>query len=481
MRRDEVIKKIEVIISKSVEEVKKEVMKSLEARSPKALMEGEQAIHAACRRLAGELMDPVLGGICSDEAWEESTVESFKAGQIRLRNGGWRKVAVRTLAGNVVELQATYLAPRKKRRGGKKRRNHGSNGPGIYPVLAALGISYRCTPALLSEVARQSVGSSSDEEARINLARLGIEMDIKTVWRITNSLGKDCRKDRDKRLREGTLQPQQDWSDFWVVACVDGGRVRLREPHRKGPIPKGKKRRGFDAKWREPKLLTLYVINAEGKKDPRYPPIIDGTLEDADGVVALLVAYLRSVGVKDASRLIILGDGARWIWNRLQAIVDGVGIDPKQVTPIVDFYHAVEHLQHVVDLKVGWSSAHRTEWFKKQRKLLKQGKVNDVIAAIRPLCKGRNKKEITAELRYFIHNRDHMKYAWYKRRWLPIGSGAIESCIRRVVNLRMKGPGIFWRKENAEGFLHLRCQYKAGRWDEMVLNMLENRDIRLAA
>jgi len=350
----------------------------------------------------------------------------------------------------------------------------------VYPVLASLGIAYRCTPALLSEVARQTVGSSSDEEARANLARLRVELDIKTVWRITNALGSDCIQTRNKRLDEAGLV-MEDWSGLRVVACVDGGRVRLREPHRKGPIPKGKKRRGFDAEWREPKLLIVYVIDAEGKKDPRFPPVIDGTLEDSDCVIAMLVGYLRMLGVKNASELIVLGDGARWIWNRLQAIIDGVGIDPKRVTAIVDFYHAVEHLQKVADLKAGWSDQQRKRWVNKHRTLLKKGKIKEVIDAIKPLCKGKNKKKIVTELNYFKKNRAHMKYAWYKRRRIPIGSGAIESCIRRVVNLRMKGAGIFWLQENAEAFLHLRCQYKAGRWDETVMNMLENQDLRLAA
>jgi hypothetical protein len=48
---------------------------------------------------------------------------------------------------------------------------------------------------------------------------------------------------------------------------------------------------------------------------------------------------------------------------------------------------------------------------------------------------------------------------------LPIGSGAIESSIRRVVNLRLKGPCTFWYRENAEKMIMLRSFYKAGRWN----------------
>ena len=61
-----------------------------------------------------------------------------------------------------------------------------------------------------------------------------------------------------------------------------------------------------------------------------------------------------------------------------------------------------------------------------------------------------------------------MAYPKLRRERLPIGSGAIESAVRRIVNLRLKGPGIFWRVENAEAMLYLRAHLKAGRWEEMV-------------
>jgi len=55
---------------------------------------------------------------------------------------------------------------------------------------------------------------------------------------------------------------------------------------------------------------------------------------------------------------------------------------------------------------------------------------------------------------------------------LPLGSGAVESAIRRVVNLRLKGPCIFWHRENANKMLMLRSFYKAGRWN--ILKQMAN-------
>lgn len=58
-----------------------------------------------------------------------------------------------------------------------------------------------------------------------------------------------------------------------------------------------------------------------------------------------------------------------------------------------------------------------------------------------------------------------LKYAQVSAQKLPIGSGAIESLIRQVVNLRIKGNSKFWLKNNAEIMLHLRCQWMAHSWD----------------
>ena len=58
-----------------------------------------------------------------------------------------------------------------------------------------------------------------------------------------------------------------------------------------------------------------------------------------------------------------------------------------------------------------------------------------------------------------------MNYADIRQKGLPIGSGAMESAIRRVVNLRLKGASIYWLRENVEAMLLLRSYFKAGRWD----------------
>ena len=97
--------------------------------------------------------------------------------------------------------------------------------------------------------------------------------------------------------------------------------------------------------------------------------------------------------------------------------------------------------------------------------MLLKGQTDQVIAAIKTFCRGRKSKNIATERNYFIRNQHRMDYQKVASLNLPIGSGAMESAIRRVVNLRMKGASIYWLKETAEAMLMLRAYYKSGRWN----------------
>src|SRR5438552_14843975 len=65
-----------------------------------------------------------------------------------------------------------------------------------------------------------------------------------------------------------------------------------------------------------------------------------------------------------------------------------------------------------------------------------------------------------------------MRYVTLEAHKLPIGSGQIESAVRRVVNLRFKAPGSFWTETTVSGLMHLRAAFKAGRWDEVMIGVL---------
>src|SRR3989440_9587554 len=284
-------------------------------------------------------------------------------------------------------------------------------------------------------------------EAQDVLAARGVALDTKTIRTIAYRYAARARlmQQVEHTAFEDTVAGRR------VVISSDGGRLRLRETKR-GPKTK-KGRRRYTGAWREPKVLIVYVVDAEGKREASFAPFIDAALKGPDAVFALLRTYLQRLEITQADQVLFIADGAPWIWKRVPILVHTLGLAAEQVHELLDFYHAVQRLGQVAALRQDWSAKARTRWRTQQRRLLLRGEVEQVIAAVRDICRGRNNKALRKHRDYFIKNQRRMAYAQLLALKLPIGSGAIESTVRRVVNLRLKRPRIFWGRASARALL----------------------------
>jgi hypothetical protein len=112
-------------------------------------------------------------------------------------------------------------------------------------------------------------------------------------------------------------------------------------------------------------------------------------------------------------------------------------------------------------------------WFKSMRALLKQGEISKIITALQDLKQDQDDHDvIRTAINYFQTHETRMQYHKFRAEGLPIGSGVIESGVRRIVNLRLKSARISWSPENAETILYLRCQVKSGQWVPFVKSVL---------
>jgi hypothetical protein len=369
-----------------------------------------------------------------------------------LKNDGRVQVGIRTAQGHTVPVWVTYYRRKGQRRSGKRN-------AGVYAGLVLLGIYDRCTPALAAEVSLLAAMLGSVDEAQAVLTERGITLDTKTARLIAYRYAARARLEQqiDMTAFKDTVAGRR------VVISSDGGRLRLREPKRGLKTKKGRQR--STGAWREPKVLIIYVVDAEGKRETSFAPVIDATLQGPDAVFALLRTYLQRLAITQADQVLFIADGAPWIWKRVPRLVHALGLSAAQVHELLDFYHAVQRLGQVAALRKDWSAQARTRWRTQQRHLLLQGEVEQVIAAVRVICRGRHSKAIRTHHDYFVKHQSRITYAKLMALKLPIGSGAIESTVRRVVNLRLKGPSIFWCRASAEAILLLRSYYKAGRWN----------------
>lgn len=333
---------------------------------------------------------------------------------------------------------------------------------GLFPALMILGISDTLTPGVRHRIAKASALLGSYEEAAEMLADSGIHVSVNRMRGVCGHIGR-----RLGRLTHGGgVAVAGNIAGRRIAVSVDGGRVRLREP-RKGRTRRGRKK--FAANWREPRLFIIYAVDDNGRMADDFPPIIDGTLASCDRLFEMLQAYLSGLKIAQARHVLFVADGAAWIWKRIPKLIRALGLKPEQVQQLIDFWHAVEYLGKIADSR-SLKGSHRKRWLTTQKQRLLRGEIGSVVMELETLLSGRRTKEQTTWLNYFItHGITHrrMDYSASRRRTMPIGSGAVESAIRRVINLRVKSNSTYWLRENAESMIRLRAWIKAGRGEEL--------------
>jgi len=339
-----------------------------------------------------------------------------------------------------------------------------------------LGVIAGASPALCDEVTQCALRNTF-EEAADALERNGVPISVKRVRTISQHYADTALALRQKRMDEWRelhhVEAVPDsWAGLRVAIGIDGGRVNIRTSKR-GRRKNGSGGRGFHAEWREPKIFTAYIIDEKGRRKSGTLSICDGTLRGPDELIDMLALELQRHNAGAASQIVILADGAPWIWNRIDELLLKAGIPAERVVRVLDFYHAVEHLATMADAIPGLSSQQRTRWLNRMKSLLKTSAPERFLEELSRSLPGRHNKILRREWRYFQTKSEAIHYCDFAARALPIGSGAVESAIRRIVNLRLKGAGMFWLHRNAEGFLHLRSQLMAGRWKEHLMGLLD--------
>jgi hypothetical protein len=378
-----------------------------------------------------------------------------KASPRKMKDFGYRPVTVQFLGGVEVELMARYWC---------RNRARAERGRGSYFGLVVLGVCDRTTPALASEVAQLAAALSSFEDARARLRQMGINLSIRRIANVAYHFAQRARRRQELEGMgiEGSLSGKR------VVISTDGGRLRVRKNKRGQKTKKGRSR--YHTDWREPKLLVIYVVDEKGRLAREFAPVMDGTLKGPDEVFRLMEFYLRELEIDRAKEVLFIADGARWIWLRVTQLWQRLGLAGVRRRELVDFYHVVEHVYALAALNKSWSAAQRKRWATRQRRRLWRGELKAFIADVERLCRGKRAKGWTRERDYLLRNAraGRLDYAKARRAKMPIGSGTMESTIRRVVNLRLKGAGIFWHEDHAEQMLLLRTYYKSKHWQVLT-------------
>lgn len=415
-----------------------------------------------CRQVAVEAREAYRQ--CGDHRW--------------IKNRGWQQVCVRFRGGTTLRLESPYLRPSCKGQRGRPRIKRGTAGVGCYPVLEKLGLIDGVSPCARSMISRQVVLCASYEEARGELERDHLPVDISTLVRVATSTGKAALEHREAALQAARRAPLPDdavLAGQRVRVSVDGGRARTRRTLRRRGRRKKNGRRDFELSWVEPRLITVDVIDDRGERDRTQRPIYEVVMGDADAVFSVLTGLLRLLGAHLAAEVVFVADGARWIWERVDSLLHAVGLARDRVHLVLDYYHAAEQVGEAVDSCRNLSEQEREHLRRELCKMLLEpaGTVK-VIGRLRRLARGRRARSINDRIRYLrrhlptAQRHGHLHYNELRKQHVPIGSGVVESAIRRVINLRFKSASMCWKTEHLYPLLCLRAVLKARRWDDLM-------------
>lgn len=164
-------------------------------------------------------------------------------------------------------------------------------------------------------------------------------------------------------------------------------------------------------------------------------------------------------GVLTAQEVVIVADGAHWIWDLAAEHFAGA-------TQIVDWYHASHYVWQAAHVVYGAGTPRAKRWAKRRLAELWAGQIAKVLTALR-----RHRQRGSAvedALTYYTNHQHRMAYADYRARGLPIGSGTMESGCKQVVTARLKQAGMIWSLAGARAVAAVRTWLKSDRWHEAI-------------
>ena len=273
---------------------------------------------------------------------------------------------------------------------------------------------------------------------------LSIKVSPSQVYRVTDCISKQLEEKEKEQSVKRILSPIEKTEVLYVE--VDGSMISTREEG-----------------WKEVKLGRLFksndCLNPNSKSSYIKTSQYVGYLGNSEEFCSEMESVIDSYG-RLRERLVFINDGAVWIKNWIED-------NYPHAISILDYFHACEHLHQFADTLFGECLQEKEQWCKIQKDLLLESKTQEVIENI--MITSGKEKDKTKLTNYYQNNIGRMDYKKYRQIGCNIiGSGAIESAHRTVIQKRMKLSGQHWSKLGARSMLQLRITDMNNQWNKVI-------------
>jgi hypothetical protein len=330
-------------------------------------------------------------------------------------------------------------------------------GRGWAPADAELGLTQRLTPGAAEVTALHGALQPFDEAAAKSLPKsAGLRVAASTVQRITEQTGEDLQR---RRTAGETFGTRNDWD--WH-ADAQGRRCAYASLDATGVRQQGPGGRQADGRM----TWVAELFNPSPAHAPKRGRVWDARYLAGLGLREIgrqLGREARAVGIQRADILIGLTDGGHGLEDcLLDEVFAGLG---KPMEFILDFFHAAEHLHALAQELSGpgtpQAEAQAAAWcqtLKHQGGAVVLRDLEAVPLDERPPAARESHRRLCDYLRNNLHRTEYPRYidnGWH------IGSGAIESACKNLINARLNGCGMRWSTHGTEQLSHLRALYKS--------------------
>jgi len=267
--------------------------------------------------------------------------------------------------------------------------------------------------------------------------------------RYASSLRRVALREAERLTASGHRHTLRERTQDRIYLQVDGQLCPTREPRQSTD----------DQGYREAKAVLAFsqadVAEVSKERHELLAKVLQAKITDSEEFRPIFQRVYQQAHGPQAAEVIVLADGARWIWNLVDDLVPH-GIQ------ILDFSHVKHYLWDAGKIIYGDGSAFVPPWVKDQETLLLENNVAQVIAHLQYFLDIR--PALAPILHYFQQNTGRMRYGTYRMRGYFIGSGAIESAGKQLTATRIKGPGMRWNVADLNALLVLRCVFLEHSW-----------------
>jgi predicted membrane protein len=339
-----------------------------------------------------------------------------------------------------------------------------------FPADHALGLADDSTASpLVQEMCALLVSKMPAEQAEPVSERVGgLKLSRSTLAREAQRQGERALEERRQLIAQpaptlphvaGLDQPPKP---FTLIIQLDAWNIRERD-HWGQTAAWGQRAEELN-RWHWVYTGTAFRLEQRCRKGKHRAVITErsyvATRQGIGALMEQLHAEAMRRGLAQAQRVLVIADGAVWIWN---AVADRFA----QAIQRLDLFHANAYLWAVAHEIHGPGTAAARRWVKPLLKQLRADRVVRVISTLtqlQPQLSASAAAAATKAVEYYRNNQARMKYAAGKARGEPVGSGPIEATCRQF-QCRFKRPGQFWSTTGDEALLCLETFWRNERWE----------------